>query len=181
MLYFAIFISLLLGTIQLGFGIPTIDLGSKKPCAPEGGDPCVSVPFVIYMWYVWFIGGCEVDGYVGSNLIYEDDFVRVWNFTLAPGEVTTMHRHDYDYHFVAIKPTQLEVYSEQGEVLFDFRAEGVLGFKVNGDFLDPINVKLPFPVPRVHAAKNIGTDFYYEILYESKSALGHNFDSNTEL
>lgn len=27
---------------------------------------------------------CEVDGYVGSEIIYEDEMVRVWNFTLAP-------------------------------------------------------------------------------------------------
>jgi hypothetical protein len=51
---------------------------------------------------------------------------------------------------------------------FDFRAEGVLGFKVVGDFLEPIGIELPFPVPRVHSAKNIGTEDYYEILYESK-------------
>lgn len=79
-----------------------------------------------------------------------------------------MHRHDFDYHFVAIKPTQLEVYGEDGSRLFDFRAEGVLGFKVAGDFLEPIGIELPFPVPRVHSAKNIGDDDYYEILYESK-------------
>mmetsp|Transcript_20371 Transcript_20371/g.30007 ORF Transcript_20371/g.30007 Transcript_20371/m.30007 type:complete len:170 (-) Transcript_20371:1579-2088(-) len=111
---------------------------------------------------------CDVDGYVGSHVIYEDDDVRVWNFTLAAGEMTSMHKHDYDYHFVAIKPTQLEVYGEDGLRLFDFRAEGVLGFKVVGEFLEPIGIELPFPVPRVHSAKNIGDGDYYEILYESK-------------
>jgi hypothetical protein len=52
-------------------------------------------------------------------VIYEDDTVRVWNLTLVPGETMTnyMHSHDcFDYHFVAIQPTQLEVYG-------DFRAE----------------------------------------------------------
>jgi hypothetical protein len=116
-------------------------------------------------------GGCEVDGYVGSEVIYEDDRVRVWNFTLAPGQMTSMHKHDNDYHFVAIQPTQLEVWGEGGDRLFDFRAEGTLGFKVVGDFLQPISdaVKLP-PVPRVHAAKNIGPNTYYEILFESKAS-----------
>eukprot|EP00584_Thalassiosira_punctigera_P005799 CAMPEP_0172536782 /NCGR_PEP_ID=MMETSP1067-20121228/8508_1 /TAXON_ID=265564 ORGANISM="Thalassiosira punctigera, Strain Tpunct2005C2" /NCGR_SAMPLE_ID=MMETSP1067 /ASSEMBLY_ACC=CAM_ASM_000444 /LENGTH=161 /DNA_ID=CAMNT_0013321941 /DNA_START=112 /DNA_END=597 /DNA_ORIENTATION=+ len=132
-------------------GIETEKLGESKPCAcDEDGGKCV------------------VDGYVGSTVLYEDDAVRVWNFTLAPGEMTSMHRHDHDYRFVAIKPTQLEVYGEDGSRLFDFRAEGVLGFKVNGDFLEPIGVELPWPVPRVHAAKNIGDDDYYEILFESK-------------
>jgi hypothetical protein len=78
-----------------------------------------------------------------------------------------MHRHDFNYHFVAIAPTQLEVYGEDGSRLFDFRAEGALGFKIKGDFLEPIGVDLP-PVPRIHAAKNIGDSVYHEILFESK-------------
>jgi hypothetical protein len=141
--------SLLLG---VALAVDTSQLGDKKPCTP-GGEICTP------------------DGYVGSVVIYEDDFVRVWNFTLAPGEMTSLHQHDHDYHFVAIQPTQLEVYDEKGDVLFDFRAEGVLGFQLRGEFLEPIGIKLPFPVPRVHAAKNIGPDPYYEILYESKAPL----------
>ena len=133
--------------------VPTAGLGEKVDCVVQSG-------------------ACPIDGYVGSGVIYEDEFVRVWNFTLAPGEMTTLHRHDYDYHFVAIKPTQLEVYDEHGNTLFDFRAEGTLGFTLDGDFLKPINIELPFPVPRVHAAKNIGNNDYYEILFESKDALG---------
>jgi len=132
-------------------GIDTDNLGDTKKCACDKGGEA-----------------CEVDGYVGSNVIYEDDAVRVWNFTLAPGEMTSMHKHDYDYHFVAIKPTQLEVYGEDGSRLFDFRAEGVLGFKLVGDLLEPIGIELPWPIPATHAAKNIGEDDYYEILFESK-------------
>lgn len=138
--------------LSIARAVPTNELGQVVSCRVQSGS-------------------CPVDGYVGSRVIYEDDFVRVWNFTLAPGEMTTLHRHDHDYHFVAIKPTQLEVYDEKGDVLFDFRAEGTLGFTLNGEFLEPINIKLPFPVPRVHAAKNIGSDHYYEILYESKQSL----------
>lgn len=120
---------------------------------------------------------CKVDGYVGTKVLYEDDRVRVWNFTLAPGQMTSMHRHDYDYHFIAIKPTQLEVWGENGSALFNFRAEGTIGFKVEGDYLVPISkdIQLPHAVPRVHAAKNIGNEMYYEILFESKisTAIGN--------
>ena len=111
---------------------------------------------------------CSDDEFVGSRVIFEDDLVRIWNFTLAPGEMTDMHRHDYDYHFVAIQPTQLEVYGVDGQRLFDFRAEGTLGFRLEGEFLKPTNIELPWPVPRVHAAKNIGDGYYYEILFENK-------------
>ncbi len=61
------------------------------------------------------------------------------------------------------------MYGESGKRLFDFRAEGALGFKVVGEFLEPIGMELPWHVPRVHAAKNIGPDYYHEILFESKT------------
>ena len=143
-----------IASIFTAVSISTEDLGITKECAcDEPGNP-----------------SCEIDGYVGNTVIYEDDSIRVWNFTLAPGAMTSMHKHDYDYHFVAIQPTQLEVYGEDGSRLFDFRAEGVLGFQLSddGQFLEPIGIELPWPVPSVHAAKNIGDEDYYEILFESK-------------
>jgi len=55
-------------------GIATEELGDTKQCAcDKTGEKC------------------EVDGYVGSDVIYEDDYVRVWNFTLDPGEMISMH------------------------------------------------------------------------------------------
>ena len=132
----------------LVLAIPTEDLGDQaKPCAP-GQD-------------------CEMDGFVGSKVIFEDDMVRIWNFTLPPGGMTSLHRHDLDYHFTAIAPTQLEVYDEHGRPLFDFRAEGTMGFRVKGEFLEPTRGTLP-PVPRTHSALNIGYHDYYEILVEHK-------------
>lgn len=128
--------------------IPSEDLGEPKPCAP-GQD-------------------CEIDGFVGSKVIFEDEMVRVWNFTLPPGGMTSLHRHDLDYHFTAITPTQLEVYDQHGKRLFDFRAEGTMGFKVKGEFLEPTVGTLP-PTPRTHSALNIGSNDYYEILTEQKT------------
>lgn len=59
---------------RTGTAIPSEDLGEPKPCAP-GQD-------------------CEIDGFVGSRVIFEDEMVRVWNFTLPPGGMTSLHRHD---------------------------------------------------------------------------------------
>ena len=106
--------------------------------------------------------------YVGSYVILEDEFVRVWNFTLEPGQMTSMHKHDFDYSFVAVKPSRLEVFGEDGKRLFDFWATK-LSLRVNGDYLEPTgDVKLPWKIPRVHAARNIGATTYNEILYENK-------------
>ena len=82
--------------------------------------------------------------YVGSYVILEDEFVRVWNFTLEPGQMTSMHKHDFDYSFVAVKPSRLEVFGEDGKRLFDFWATK-LSLRVNGDYLEPTgDVKLPW-------------------------------------
>jgi hypothetical protein len=114
---------------------------------------------------------CDVDGYVGSYVILENESVRIWNFTLKPGEMTSMHRHDYDYSFVAVKPSQLEVFGEDGTRLFDFWATET-SLRINGDYLEPFaGNKLPYKVPRVHAARNIGKHTYHEILFEHKYSI----------
>lgn len=119
---------------------------------------------------------CVVDGFVGTEVIYEDHDVKVWNFTLAPNDMTSMHKHDCDYHFVAIKPTEVEVYGESGRLLVTVTLAGTLGFKVEGDELvqtkpsdAPPNF-VPIRVPRIHAARNVGNSPYYEILFESKAS-----------
>ena len=54
-----------------------------------------------------------------------------------------MHRHDYDYSFVAVKPSRLEVFGEDGTRLFDFWAVEA-DLKINGDYLEPVgDIKLP--------------------------------------
>jgi hypothetical protein len=72
-------------------------------------------------------GSCVIDGFIGSEVIYEDASYRIWNFTLLPGEMTSMHSHDCAYHFVAVTPTILEVFGEEskvtGQSLFSFEAK----------------------------------------------------------
>jgi hypothetical protein len=63
---------------------------------------------------------CIVDSYIGSKIIFEDETTRIWNFTLGPGEMTSMHRHDCGYHFLAVTSTVLEVWGEMGEKLITF-------------------------------------------------------------
>jgi quercetin dioxygenase-like cupin family protein len=118
---------------------------------------------------------CMIDGNIGSMVIYEDASVRIWNFTLAPGEMTSMHEHRCNYHFVALQPSILEVFVTSGESLFSFEAKGVLGFKIVGDELvqvepkDPAADFVPIRAPRVHSARNIGHTIYNELLFESKT------------
>src|SRR4051812_23047296 len=109
-LFFIIFV--VACTIFLYRSIETNNLGDPKPCHADRHEHC------------------DIDGYVGSRVIYEDQEIRIWNFTLAPGEMSSMHVHDLDYSYVAVQPSQLEIFGENGDILFNFRAEGVFVFKI---------------------------------------------------
>ena len=39
---------------------------------------------------------------VGTTVLFENDVVRVWDFQLAPGQDSELHRHLTDYFFVYI-------------------------------------------------------------------------------
>ena len=132
--------------------LDAMDRTGPAPCTPDSA------------------ASCTVDHYIGSEVIFEDQFVRIWNFTLAPGQMTSMHRHMCNYYFVAVTSTELEVYLENGERSFSFHATGTLGFRIEGDNLVQTGVENnTIVVPRTHAARNIGNNTYQEILFESKA------------
>jgi hypothetical protein len=44
----------------------------------------------------------EALGPIATELVYEDDHVRVWTHHLEPGEASPLHRHDHDYVIVNV-------------------------------------------------------------------------------
>ena len=44
----------------------------------------------------------RVLGPVGTEVIFENDRVRVWHLRLAPGERSAVHRHDHDNVLIQI-------------------------------------------------------------------------------
>lgn len=46
----------------------------------------------------------EYNGRIGTDLVFENDSVRVWHMTLAPGERMPVHRHVLTYFWTAITP-----------------------------------------------------------------------------
>ena len=49
----------------------------------------------------------EVSRNVGTELLFENDRVRVWSMTLEPGESSEFHRHDHDYVFCYTTPSRI--------------------------------------------------------------------------
>jgi beta-alanine degradation protein BauB len=90
---------------------------------------------------------------VGTKMIFENERVRVWEFTLQPGESIDAHRHDHDYYFYPIEGATLEVTRESGTTRLTLGA-GQVYFRKSGD---------------THAAKNVDDHRYHEVLVELKS------------
>jgi beta-alanine degradation protein BauB len=89
---------------------------------------------------------------VGHKLIFENERVKVWEFTLQPGETIEAHQHDHDYFFYPLEGGTLEVTRESGVTRATLE-EGKVYYRKGGD---------------THAAKNVDGKRYHEILVELK-------------
>ena len=93
---------------------------------------------------------------VGTKLVFENDRIKVWEFTLAPGETIGAHTHKHDYFFYPLEGSTLEVTRANGRVDHVRLEPGSVYYRVRGD---------------THAAKNTGAGRYHEILVELKDPL----------
>ena len=51
---------------------------------------------------------------IGTQLLFENDRVRVWDLRLAPGQSTGLHRHTNDYLYVVIGDGKLQACDADG-------------------------------------------------------------------
>lgn len=89
---------------------------------------------------------------VGTKLIFENERVRIWEFTLVPGQQIDSHTHDHDYFFYPIEGGTLEVTRASGVTQATLET-GKIYYRKKGD---------------THAAKNVGSGRYHEVLVELK-------------
>ena len=47
-------------------------------------------------------------GDVATRLLFENDHVKVWEMTLAPGETSALHRHDRPYVMCILEGTRID-------------------------------------------------------------------------
>jgi mannose-6-phosphate isomerase-like protein (cupin superfamily) len=67
-------------------------------------------------------------GDVATELLYENDHVKVWEMRLQPGEASDVHRHEYEYFFVVLEGESIDadfaggqsvrIPVEQGKVIY---------------------------------------------------------------
>ena len=106
---------------------------------------------------------------VGSNVVFENDKIKVWEFNLEPGERTPLHTHEMDYIFYVIDGTTLEVFDADDHDLGPLKvaAGDVVALRVEGDELVAIDDEA-VRFPTNHWARNAGPNRYREILIETK-------------
>lgn len=106
---------------------------------------------------------------VGSNVVFEDDKIKVWEFDLDPGEQTPVHTHELDYIFYVIDGTTLEVFDKDSQFLstIEVKDGDVVPLRLEGDELVVVGNESQ-RIPATHSARNGGPNRYREILVETK-------------
>jgi hypothetical protein len=111
------------------------------------------------MWRMTTEPDERVLGPIGTNVVYEDERVRVWRLKLAPGEDSSVHRHDLDHLLIQVAGDRIAARPEPDSA---------------GPFTEPIDADVvPSMVTFVRAggietARNVGREQYLEIIVELK-------------
>lgn len=108
---------------------------------------------------------------VGSEKVFENDKVIVWNFTLEPGADTPVHTHEHSYMWYAIQGAPLQIFDADGKDLgtFDVPTGAIYSLKLADGFLEVLSeIGKGARVPATHKARNTGPTPYREILVEYK-------------
>jgi beta-alanine degradation protein BauB len=98
-------------------------------------------------------------GEVGTQLLFEDDRVRVWQVRLGPGEEGALHRHTLDHLLIQVAGDRIAVVPEP-------ESEGPFRDYFEADVIPGAVVR----VQRggVERARNVGAEDYLEVVVELK-------------
>jgi len=108
---------------------------------------------------------------VGSEKVFENDKVIVWNFVLAPGAETPMHTHEHSYMWYSIEGAPLQIFDEHGKDLgtLEVPTGAIYSLKLDNGFLEVLSEHgKGMRVPARHKARNVGPTPYREVLVEYK-------------
>jgi hypothetical protein len=77
-------------------------------------------------------------GMIGSEKIFENDKVIVWNFELQPGEVTLLHTHEHAYMWYSIHGAPLQVFdADDNDVgTLEVPTESIYSLKLESGYLE---------------------------------------------
>ena len=96
---------------------------------------------------------------VGSQVLFEDDKVRVWELVVGPGETFPFHHHTLDYVTISLVEADLEAHEADGTVRRNHRLPGDVQLTRVGR-------------GQQHELRNVGSTVYRNRIVEFKVPLG---------
>lgn len=96
---------------------------------------------------------------IGTDLLFENERVRVWDMTLAPGAASELHKHAHDYLYVYVTDNnELRIEVPGGDPMFARAGAGSVSYWEVGPGEPPPHY--------THKAVNAGTQVHQQILVE---------------
>ena len=97
-------------------------------------------------------------GNVGTELLFEDENVRIWEMNLEPGEASDLHHHEHEYYLVI----------DSGDLVAGIPPKGSpMDFFVG--VVPPQGNTVRVPKGGTEWALNVGEKTYHEVLIELKN------------
>lgn len=104
---------------------------------------------------------------IGTELLFENEAVRVWSMELEPGELSPVHKHESDYLFAYVTDSRIRLIPEdQNEEVEEFDDGFVRFIKVDE--------------PLVHQIQNVSDVPHRQILVEMKTAEGRGSSADNQ-
>jgi mannose-6-phosphate isomerase-like protein (cupin superfamily) len=101
----------------------------------------------------------RVLGPMGDEVVFENDRVRIWELTLAPGADSNVHQHEHDYVLVILGGDRVAAVQEpdsESSLPQYLEAEVTPGSAV---FVERGGIEI---------ARNVGSEPYHEFIIELK-------------
>jgi mannose-6-phosphate isomerase-like protein (cupin superfamily) len=101
----------------------------------------------------------RVLGPMGDEVVFENDRVRIWELTLAPGADSNLHEHEHDYVLVILGGDRVAAVQEpdsDSSLPPYFEADVTPGSAV---FVERGGIEI---------ARNVGSEPYHEFIIELK-------------
>ncbi len=107
---------------------------------------------------------------VGTNKVFENERIIVWELFLEPREKHDSHTHQLPYVFYVMQGSTLRAFDADGKeaATVGFRSGEVLPFRIEGGEFVSGSGSNEVRVPATHSVENVGESPYKELLIEFK-------------
>jgi beta-alanine degradation protein BauB len=95
---------------------------------------------------------------VGTRILFQDDSMKVWEFSMAMGEACPVHRHVHPYMFINLRPSTSQLLARDGFT--------PLGPPVVQRVGQVTYVPLPPSQIAIHSNRNCGETYFCQVIVE---------------